>query len=65
MSHVSKCGSETKPNHWLEDYWLRMRAGEVDNDFMVQYLHLPLSSSARAWLNQFDMGCVTNGSTFA
>ena len=42
--------SLTNPNHWLKDYWLIMGAGGANNDFVVQYLPLLLSSSARAWL---------------
>jgi len=42
--------SLTNPNHWLKDYRLIMGAGGANNDFVVQYLPLFLSSSARAWL---------------
>ena len=42
--------SLANPNHRLKDYRLIMGAGGANNDFVVQYLPLFLSSSARAWL---------------
>jgi hypothetical protein len=46
--HISKYNGETNLGHWLGDYHLAMKAGGSDDDFIIQYLPLHLSSSTRA-----------------
>jgi hypothetical protein len=45
---------ETNPNNWLEDYRLAMKVRGSDDDFIIPYLPLLLSSSTRTWLEQLE-----------
>jgi hypothetical protein len=56
--HISKFDDETNPDHWFEDYHLAMRASGSDDNFIIQYLPLLLSSSTRAWINQLKPGSI-------
>jgi hypothetical protein len=56
--HISKYDGETNLDHWLEDYCLTLKVEGLDDDFIVQYLPLLLSSSTRAWLKQLEPGSI-------
>jgi hypothetical protein len=50
---------KTNPNVWLEDYRLACRAGGADNDlFIMQFLHIYLVNSARAWLDHLPRNII-------
>jgi hypothetical protein len=55
---MSKYDNETNIDHWLEDYYLAMRAGGSNDDFTDQYLPLLLLSLTRAWLEQLEPGSI-------
>jgi hypothetical protein len=49
-THITKYDGETNLDHWLEDYYLTMKAEGSGDDFTIQYLPLLLLSSTKAWL---------------
>ena len=54
-SNIVKYSEDTNPTVWLEDFRLTYRAGRVDDDlFIIQYLPLYLTESARAWLEHLS-----------
>jgi hypothetical protein len=58
-SNVIKYDGKTNPSIWLEDYRHACRVGGVDNDlFIIQFLPIYLSDSARAWLNHLPRNII-------
>ena len=44
LTHISKYDGETNPDHYLEDYRLALKAEGLDDNFVIQYFPLLLSS---------------------
>jgi hypothetical protein len=50
---------KTSPSVWLEDYRLACREGGADDNlFIMQFLHIYLSDSARAWLDHLPRNVI-------
>jgi hypothetical protein len=54
--NIIKYSRDTNLAMWLENFHLTYRAGGADDDpFIIQYLPLYLTESARAWLKHLPM----------
>jgi hypothetical protein len=61
LSNIVTYDDKTNPSFWLEDYRLERRAGGVDNDlFIIQFLPIYLTDSARAWLDHLPKNMIDN-----
>jgi hypothetical protein len=58
---ITKYSGETRPKLWLADYRLACHLGGTDDDnLIIRNLPMFLSDTARAWLEHFPVGQISN-----
>jgi hypothetical protein len=58
-NNIVKYDSKTNPSVWLADYSLTCRAdGATDDIFIIQFLPIYLTNTARAWLDHLPRNSI-------